>query len=180
MRAFLVCCAMALSLSARADDHESFLDLNGDGKDDIWYEYKQTSYTEFVDRNYDGKADMRTLIDSTAHWPLLTFSDDDFDGVFETRWDYQNSVVSALTTDANGDGCLDIVHFYQYGSVVRSEKIERVDDKDEWMRSYVDYEYEFPTRTRTEVLSMDPCDFAAEIQRQIPTTRKMPPDRPRP
>ncbi|MEO0800460.1 MAG: hypothetical protein AAFY53_14810, partial [Pseudomonadota bacterium] len=61
-------------------DEGPFLDLDGDGVDDIWYEDLANSFWELQDRNFDGKADWKTQFDFRTSWPLITFVDYDFSG----------------------------------------------------------------------------------------------------
>jgi hypothetical protein len=75
-----------------------------------------------ADRNFDHKTDyiahydQRGLIESAE-------SDDNFDGVFETKQGYRNNNVEVVETDTDGDGYADLRTRYAHGVVDTVEYI---------------------------------------------------------
>ena len=58
-----------------------FKDLNGDGKQDVFYQYEENGYFELTDTNFDGKIDISVFYDNNDKI-VSSRQDDDFDGYF--------------------------------------------------------------------------------------------------
>lgn len=61
-----------------------------------------------IDRNGDGKADLRTTFDDTRH-PLLSLEDDNFDGRWDVRVEYEAGIRTKVLVDLDRDGTFDSV-----------------------------------------------------------------------
>ncbi|OYV07376.1 MAG: hypothetical protein CFE26_01360 [Verrucomicrobiales bacterium VVV1] len=66
------------------------------------------------DRNGDGKSDLRTTYDDSNR-PVLTLVDDNFDGRWDTRVEYENGIESKATSDLDHDGTFDSDIRYNQG-----------------------------------------------------------------
>lgn len=123
MRVFLVFTALVLFIGCAADDvPEENLDLNGDGIDDIDYDFtKSSEYTVLTDRNFDGHFDSKIRLD-TQNVYLGSVSDNNFDGVFETKEFAENGLVSHATIDTDLDSWIDLVEYYDSGVIVSSTR----------------------------------------------------------
>jgi len=93
------------------------IDINGDGVLDEKRVYRNNRLirTE-VDRNFDGKADAvyyfdrRGLIKVAEH-------DDNFDGVYETRFKYTDGMKDLQESDLNQDGNTDFRASFKFGNL---------------------------------------------------------------
>ncbi|MET0002665.1 MAG: DUF2007 domain-containing protein [Candidatus Thiodiazotropha sp.] len=93
------------------------IDYNGDGKlDEKWiYKDYRLDRTE-VDRNFDGMVDVVYYMDRKGIAKKADF-DDDFDGVFETKYRYKNGLTHSLESDLNKDGGIDYKASFNYGNL---------------------------------------------------------------
>jgi len=97
-------------------------DLNEDGTDDIsYYDYGEGLNLEYVDRNFDKKADEYHFY-SKNDKRLGSIVDSDFDGFCETLLEYNNGSVDAILVDSNTDKIRDIFHSHEFGYRVKSLK----------------------------------------------------------
>lgn len=103
------------------------LDLNKDGIQDVFYEDKNDFYYMLTDRNFDGEIDEEWAynLDDVL---LLGKADNDFDGVFETKYVVQNGFVSKELIDSDQNGIYDIYHKYEFGVTSFSEKYYGISD----------------------------------------------------
>lgn len=101
------------------------IDHNGDGVlDDRWtYAPEGRAVRNEVDRNLDGRIDLITLFDRRG-LPESFQSDDDFDGVFETRGRYVAGNVSDSQTDTDGDGYPDLRQYWHHGVLETAERVD--------------------------------------------------------
>lgn len=81
---------------------------------------KPASYIEH-DRNNDGKPDERTEFDGSGQ-PTRSFTDDNFDGTWDTRYVFKNGTVVSSETDLNFDGAFDARTDYMNG-LARKETV---------------------------------------------------------
>ncbi|UTW46342.1 hypothetical protein KFE80_05510 [bacterium SCSIO 12696] len=111
-----------VSFSISAEDvEENFIDLNGDGVSDISYEYTKSGYYELMDRNFDGKVDQSSFYDLN-HYLKSARSDDDFDGILETKTVYEDSLIQLVLTDSDNNQLYDIVLEYQDNLVISGRR----------------------------------------------------------
>lgn len=92
-------------------------DRNGDGKVDekaIYINY-QLSKMEF-DRNFDGKPDFKYTYNRDGS-PSTSESDENFDGIFETKATYRAGNVITSISDTTNDGFADYHVHYKHGVV---------------------------------------------------------------
>jgi Putative prokaryotic signal transducing protein len=93
----------------RAPSTRNGIDYNGDGSIDEKWTYALSGVLlkyEF-DRNLDGKVDFISHFDANG-LSTSAESDDDFDGVFETRLRYRNGSIEYSEVDTDGDGFADL------------------------------------------------------------------------
>lgn len=99
-------------------------DLNGDGRNDVTYEYEVASlpgYFELVDRNFDGRVDATTFF-SDSHEPVYGRSDDNGDGFMNVLREYENSTVKRILIDSDHNGIIDTIVTFRFGVVEMAEK----------------------------------------------------------
>lgn len=96
-------------------------DLNNDGVQDVFFEGKDDGYFVLTDRNFDGKIDDRWKynLDDTVH---SGESDNNFDGVFETRYLTHNGFTHEELIDSDNNGIYDIYSKFESGVWIYSEK----------------------------------------------------------
>ncbi len=114
------------------------IDYNGDGVlDEKWvYSGGRISVTS-LDRDLDGAYDFIYYYD---HKGLLKSakSDDNFDGVFETKIDYRNGQAVREDSDKDQNGIIDYRIDYQYGML---RTIEFIDESTNKVRKRQRYEW---------------------------------------
>jgi hypothetical protein len=94
------------------------VDYDGDGNNDIKYEYKGRAIARMeFDRDDDGKVDARWIFDVNGMEREYD-SDDDFDGRFEWRGDAEEGEVTRSMLDADGDGRPEQVEHFRHGVLV--------------------------------------------------------------
>lgn len=93
------------------------IDTNGDGLPDRQWTCRDNRISRSeVDRNLDGKVDSvysfdrRGLLKEAQH-------DDNFDGQFETRLNYEDGLIHSREADLNQDGETDYRARFRYGSL---------------------------------------------------------------
>jgi len=93
------------------------VDLNGDGVPDEKRIYRDNrlSRTE-VDRDSDGRVDIVFYFDRGGALKEATF-DDNFDGIYETSYEYQYGLVRSQESDLNQDGHTDYRASFRYGNL---------------------------------------------------------------
>jgi hypothetical protein len=69
------------------------------------------------DRNGDGKTDLRTTFDD-AQRPLLSLEDDNFDGRWDVRVEYEAGIRTKILIDLDRDGTFDSVSTFDHGMLV--------------------------------------------------------------
>jgi hypothetical protein len=98
------------------------VDYNRDGLvDEKWtFSPNGTFLKVEQDRNLDRKVD--AVIDYDERGLMASGrSDDNFDGIFETRQRYGNGSLVMAETDTDGDGYPDMRWFYAYGVLDRAD-----------------------------------------------------------
>lgn len=124
IKAILILMAIFTTLGCLADESEKsdFKDLNGDGVQDVFYEYEEQGYYELVDSNFDGKIDLSTFY-SNDDKIVSSRQDDDFDGYLETRSEYENGSLIISWVDVNHNELANIVFYYKDGILDRAERL---------------------------------------------------------
>jgi hypothetical protein len=125
----------------RAGKRVEELDINGDGKTDVWKMYTTTieAGTQVsvltcreVDVNFDGRKDMWVHFDSAGNKALEEF-DLDFDGHIDLWVIYQNGKKIREEMDTSFDGRPDLFKFYENEKLVRIERSSKQNGKiDTW------------------------------------------------
>ena len=96
---------------------EDGIDMNGDGTlDEKWiYKDHRINRTE-VDRNFDGNVDVVYYFDRRG---ILKESkqDDNFDGIFESVFKFNNGLTQTQESDLNQDGNIDYTAQFNYGNI---------------------------------------------------------------
>jgi Putative prokaryotic signal transducing protein len=100
------------------------IDHNRDGVvDEKWIKSASGSGLRYeVDRNLDSKVDLIAQYGSRGAMDSVE-SDDNFDGVFETKARYENGNPDVLEADTDSDGFDDLVMRYTNGVLVSQEYI---------------------------------------------------------
>lgn len=111
--------AIGIVLSAlyfRAPLHQQAVDYNRDGvPDETWTTSPSGAAREMRgDRNGDGRHDIVTRF-SGSGVVTESESDDDFDGIFETRFTYEAGLVTRSDVDTDRDGLPDVRTFFTHG-----------------------------------------------------------------
>lgn len=100
------------------------VDYNGDGLlDEKWFYINDVILKTELDRNFDGKADLIYKYDRKGI-VKSSKSDENFDGVYETKSKYINGNAIWSKSDTNGDGIYDCHIFFENGVF---KKIEFID-----------------------------------------------------
>ncbi len=99
---------------------EDGIDMNGDGRMDRKRIYRDNrkSRTE-VDRNFDGKVDVVNYFDRRGVQKESRY-DDNFDGIYETKYRYKNGITHSRESDMNQDGIIDYRAKFRNGNLVEA------------------------------------------------------------
>ena len=121
--AFLTFCLMGCACSKQSTDEQNnaILDLNSDGKKDIFYEFDDSGSYELVDRNFDGKVDESHHYDNENRL-LSSKLDDDLDGYLETKVIYKYETIEKMAVDSDNDNLYEIFYFYKSGTLENAIK----------------------------------------------------------
>ena len=128
-------------------------DLNQDGQPDLYYEHSEFSYTQLLDRNFDGRIDESYQFENRFDLLIGGRLDNDFDGEFETQIVIENGIPIHELVDSNKDRLVDIVHDYLHGEIDRSRKYVTSPEDNPAYIEHVTYNYGFPsklTKTQTD------------------------------
>lgn len=107
---------------------QGFYDKNQDGENDVFYKYNEDgSYIEAVDSNYDKSIDERCMYDANDTLVFCTY-DQDFNGVEETRVEYEMGTLVKEGVDLDGDQFYEIIFYYVSG--VLFEGFRHYENKD--------------------------------------------------
>src|SRR5579883_1866296 len=125
----------------RAGKRVEEIDVNGDGKPDVWkmYVLGMEAGTQLnvlvckeVDLNFDGRKDMWVHYDPSGN-KLMEEFDYDFDGKIDMWVIYQNGRRVREELDTNFDGRPDVFKFYDNDHLARIERSSKHNDKiDVW------------------------------------------------
>jgi hypothetical protein len=128
------------------------LDINGDGKPDIFKHYKDVGEKRVIvkresDLNADGKIDMVRLYDVKAR-PTQETIDLDFDGNKDVVRRYQEGKLISEAFDMNLDGKPDLTKYFEDGALIRKEQDSKLDGK-------IDYWEYFDEKGKLERIGVD-------------------------
>jgi hypothetical protein len=106
----------------RAPLNNDGIDYNYDGVlDQVWrYSPSGTFLGSKIDRNLDGKTDYVDVADKRGHIESAE-SDDDFDGIFETRYRLRAGNFETGEVDTDGDTLADLKSTYRHGVLESAE-----------------------------------------------------------
>jgi hypothetical protein len=91
--------------------------------DEKWtYSASRTILKTEIDRNLDGKIDYIAHYDERGQIEYA-ISDDDFNGVFESRIRFRRGNIETVETDTDGDGYPDLRSLYTNGVLTKTEYI---------------------------------------------------------
>ncbi|HQT30543.1 MAG TPA: DUF2007 domain-containing protein [Thiobacillus sp.] len=104
---------------------DSGVDYNRDGVlDERWvYAPSGSTLKSTIDRNLDTRIDYITHFDHQGEADTAE-ADDDFDGVFETRYLFKNGSVVSAEADTDGDAYPDLKANYTHGVLDSAEYID--------------------------------------------------------
>ena len=99
-------------------------DYNGDGVlDERWnYSASGVFLGSIIDRNFDRKADYLTHANLKGHL-VSAEADDDFDGIFESKYRFKAGDYEFGEVDTDGDSYPDLKHYYKHGVLESAEFI---------------------------------------------------------
>jgi hypothetical protein len=114
-----------LSLSERptAGLREEQVDLDGDGKTNVWnyYDGSGTLVRRETDLNLDARPDV------ISYYTGGTLTGEEMDGDFDGRVDwvdhYTNGQRDRAEADTDYDGRIDVIFYYQNGALVKKERL---------------------------------------------------------
>lgn len=72
------------------------------------------TYWRDIDRNHDGKTDVRIEFDSRGR-PVRAFLDNNFDGIWDVRITYEDGVIKKMESDPGFDGTFPMTCDYENG-----------------------------------------------------------------
>ncbi|NVJ25402.1 MULTISPECIES: hypothetical protein [Myxococcus] len=133
------------------DEHVTQLDVNGDGKPDVWTytvadagangEERFRKVRQELDLNWDGRVDLTRSFDDVGAL-MREVMDLDYDGKVDATYFYEKGANTRRERDFDGDGRTDSVTFYERGVLVRKERDTnadgRVDYWEYWEAGHVD------------------------------------------
>lgn len=96
------------------------LDLNMDGRVDVFYEYDDTTVHELTDKNFDGKIDESMQYSIDTDILIGGKVDENFDGYLETRIIVEHGILAKALVDSDSNGLFDICFDYHDGVLQRS------------------------------------------------------------
>jgi len=104
---------------------ESGLDHNGDGViDEHWITSASgTPIESRSDRNFDGRIDYIVHFNGRGQTESID-ADDDFDGVFESHFEFSKGNLETASVDTDGDGIADQVSHARFGVVQSTDFID--------------------------------------------------------
>lgn len=100
------------------------IDFNHDGVLDIRWNYSASGafLGSTLDRNFDRKVDYKSQTNQKGE-EVSAESDDDFDGVFETKIQIKRGNFESVEVDTDGDTLPNLKSNYQHGVLVSTEYI---------------------------------------------------------
>jgi hypothetical protein len=128
------------------------LDINGDGKPDIFKHFKDVGDKRIIvkresDLNADGKIDVVRLYDVKAQ-PTSETVDLDFDGKKDVVRSFTEGKLVREAFDMNLDGQPDLTKYFEDGALIRKEQDSKLDGK-------VDYWEYFDEKGKLERIGVD-------------------------
>lgn len=118
-------------------DSDVGYDRNGDGRDDETYFTRlgeNFAHKLEADRNFNGRVDLIDHYDSLGV-VVGEESDDDFDGVFETTFEFRHGWAVRSQIDSNHNGVADVTNYFEHGVPRRTTYF----DEREGVMARVDY-----------------------------------------
>jgi hypothetical protein len=128
-----------------------------------------------IDRNFDGKPDYVTHADRRGRI-VSTESDDNFDGVFETRNRVHTSSDEVAEVDTDGDGYPDVRFNYRYGV---QESVEYLNPHSGWPVRVEHYRLGIRTAAEVDTNNDGKLDTRYSYSRTAEITRQEAIDPPR-
>lgn len=122
---------------------EPVLDYNGDGIDDVFYEYDKYNGFQLIDRNYDLKIDVSHKFDKQDN-SVSSRLDDNFDGVLETLVIYENEQPKVVFVDINADSSYELVFHYDFGVLTHAEKYYQAVEGNSAKIGLVNFDFGYP------------------------------------
>jgi len=130
--------------AARGSEEVKTIDLNGDGKTDVWMHYRTIADPskpgskgmimtgKDMDINFDGRVDIWRFYNEKGEL-VKECMDLDFDGKLDECNYYEEGVLVRKEVDLSFDGTPDLFKYYEKGKLVRKEKASKFNGKvDSW------------------------------------------------
>lgn len=118
---FILLSVLLFSSMISGAENSEIIDLNGDGIEDITYEYVDDGYFELIDRNFDGKMDESNKY-TLDHYLVSSKADDDFDGFSETQFIVENGFIKFTLVDSDYNQMFDIILYHKNGLIFKGER----------------------------------------------------------
>ncbi len=136
-------------------------DRNSDGEQDLFVETEDGSTFELLDRDFDGRVDESWRYDENDN--LISGKvDEDFNGILETQYIYEDFSVSKVLSDSDGNLVFDIFTKLHLGVMEYSEKYYAQTAEQASPRiGRVEYRYGYPVGSEVVVeTSLSETEFA--------------------
>ncbi|MEM7101110.1 MAG: hypothetical protein AAF541_22810 [Pseudomonadota bacterium] len=145
------------------------MDLNSDGKDDVFYESAEdgsTGYYELSDRNFDGSVDQTVFFDS-QNKPIFARLDNNFDERLDSVVTYENYNITRVLIDTNANWIFDSEIKYDQGVMASSTHFESHTNK------LTEYKYKFglPYLSRNMEIEKTEQEFHESLNSKIQLNR---------
>lgn len=151
---FITGCFFEDNTVSHTDD---IMDLNSDGKKDVFYEYDNSGYNELVDRNFDERIDESHRYDKKNKL-ISSKIDANFDGYLETRIIYKYESIEKIAVDIDRDNLYEIFYFYESGTLKNAIKYHPDDGRNQIGK--INFKFGYPDGPEIiEVTVMDKTAF---------------------
>lgn len=153
----ILCITACSSDNSDVESGNEIMDLNSDGKMDVFYEYDNSGYFELVNRNFDERIDESHRYDENNKL-VSSKIDNDFDGYLETRVIYKYESVERIAVDIDNDNLYEIFYFYKSGTLENAIKYYQDDAGNKIGK--ISFKYGYPIGEElVESTSIDKMEF---------------------
>lgn len=127
-----------------SEDFPKPIDSNGDGVEDVFFQFESDGDYVLSDRNYDNKVDRSDHYSAEGLY-LRGTRDDNFDGYPDTQVVARNGQVTFILIDVEQDNLIDIVYEYNAGRLMTAERYyASKGDDDSASIGRVRYRFDYP------------------------------------
>ncbi len=141
-----------------AEEVDLVLDMNKDGKQDVFYEYYPEKYYELIDRNFDGAVDLSNAYEKTGNI-ISSRLDDDYDGKMETFIFYEFGLAKVSYVDSPLDGKPDIMYLYKDDVLMSSEHYSFLENSNQVEVESISYKYGYPNLDQIKTHNISVAEY---------------------